>query len=117
MIRDYHFHVYFDEHSSAAAAALRRRLRQQRQFVVDTGPLRRQPMGPHPLPQFLAVVAPAALEPALRWLMLEHGQLVVLLHPNSGHELLDHTVRAFWLGTPVALDHRRLDLPADSAPR
>ncbi len=107
MIRDYHFHLYFTETDRASAAALRERLAQQRAFVVKVGLLREAPFGPHPVGQFLATVPVADLEAAVRWFMFHHGEHSVLIHPNSGQDILDHTARALWLGRQLALDHSK----------
>jgi DOPA 4,5-dioxygenase len=108
VISDYHFHLYFDEATRASAADIRARLERQAAFPVEAGPLRDGPVGPHPLAQFRATVPAGALEAALSWYMRHHGVHTVLVHPNSGDDLLDHTAHALWLGAAVVLDASRL---------
>ncbi|KAF3928729.1 hypothetical protein AA313_de0207195 [Arthrobotrys entomopaga] len=47
---------------------------------------------------------PAQFGAFIPWLMLHRGPLSVLVHPNTGHELHDHTVNAIWLGEKLPLD-------------
>jgi aromatic ring-cleaving dioxygenase len=108
MSTDYHFHLYFEASGRESAAALRARLEAQPGFSVQTSALRDGPFGPHPLAQFRATVPASALEAALRWYMFNHDQHVVLIHPLSGDDLLDHTRHALWLGHPLVLDTSRL---------
>jgi DOPA 4,5-dioxygenase len=75
---------------------------------VQAGPLRDDPVGPHPIAQFRAIVPAGALEAALRWYMVHHGVHAVLIHPNSGDDVLDHTLHALWLGDALELDTSRL---------
>jgi aromatic ring-cleaving dioxygenase len=37
------------------------------------------------------------------WLMLNRGELNVLVHPSTGDGVADHTRHALWLGTPLPL--------------
>ncbi|OLL25937.1 DOPA 4,5-dioxygenase [Neolecta irregularis DAH-3] len=39
---------------------------------------------------------------------LNRGDLSVLIHPLTRYEILDHTVRASWLGPSIALDPSEL---------
>ena len=34
---------------------------------------------------------------------LNHGELIVFVHPNTGHDLEDHRDRAVWIGKSVPL--------------
>jgi aromatic ring-cleaving dioxygenase len=40
--------------------------------------------------------------------MLNRDGLPVLLHPETGDDLLDHTAHAVWFGTPLELRLDRL---------
>src|SRR3569832_1655172 len=114
MVTDYHFHLYFSARSRASAATIRERLMRQEQFAVRTGPLVDGPIGPHFVPQFQATVLPIDLEAALRWYMFNHGDHVVLVHPNSGDEVSDHGVHALWMGERLPLDEDKLGQPRSS---
>jgi DOPA 4,5-dioxygenase len=48
------------------------------------------------------IAFPAALFGAfVPWLMLNRGGLAVLVHPETGDDLTDHTKHAAWLGAPL----------------
>jgi DOPA 4,5-dioxygenase len=36
--------------------------------------------------------------------MLNRGDLTVLVHPETGDQVADHTAHALWLGPPLPLD-------------
>jgi aromatic ring-cleaving dioxygenase len=36
-------------------------------------------------------------------------RLNILIHPLTRSQVLDHTARALWLGTPLAIDRRMLE--------
>lgn len=38
------------------------------------------------------------------WLVINRGPLSVLVHPNTGDDVRDHTQRASWLGKEMPLD-------------
>lgn len=56
-------------------------------------------IGPHAT-QFweVDVKRPEVFVRLLGWFQLNHGNLSVLIHPQTGEDLLDHTERALWLG-------------------
>ncbi|BEJ13216.1 hypothetical protein CspHIS471_0303900 [Cutaneotrichosporon sp. HIS471] len=63
------------------------------------------PLGPHPIPMFeINVFTPAELGALFTWMMANRGPCSVLIHPNTGDEANDHTVRATWMGDKVPLD-------------
>ncbi|MEM7503609.1 MAG: DOPA 4,5-dioxygenase family protein [Pseudomonadota bacterium] len=98
----FHAHVYFDGSTSLEAVQLREELR--RRFDVTLGRLHRTPVGPHPKPMFQVRFDLAAFSPIVPWLMLNRSGLDVLVHPETGDDLLDHTEHALWLGTPLSLN-------------
>jgi DOPA 4,5-dioxygenase len=48
--------------------------------------------------------APGEFSALVQWLMLHHAGLDVLLHPETGDDVADHTVNALWLGEKLALN-------------
>lgn len=62
------------------------------------------PRGPHVPTMFGMDIPKSVFADVLSLLMLNHGPHPVLIHPVSGHELLDHTHHALWLGQPQPLD-------------
>jgi aromatic ring-cleaving dioxygenase len=101
-IHGWHAHVYYDAASRAVAEAVRAGVAAAAAGAL-LGRWHDAPIGPHPRGSFqiafgadqLAVVAP--------WLMLHRQGLTVLLHPETGDELLDHTAHAAWLGEVLPL--------------
>lgn len=102
----FHAHVYFDGTTSRQAAQLREELR--RRFGVTVGRLHEVAVGPHPKPMFQVLFTRSQFARLVPWLMLNHAGLDVLVHPETGNDLLDHTRHALWLGVPQPLDLSRL---------
>ena len=42
------------------------------------------------------------------WLMLNHGRLSVLVHPNTTQPLADHTAHALWIGAQLGIRGEKL---------
>ena len=101
-IHSWHAHVYYEPASRATAAAVRDGLA----AVFPGARLGRwhdQPIGPHPRAMYQVAFAPALLPTLLPWLLLNRRGLTVLVHPETGRELADHTAHAAWLGEVLAL--------------
>ena len=93
---DYHAHVYFDAETRARAADLRERIGAA--FPVEIGRFHEKPVGPHPCWSFQVAFAADQFGTVVPWLMRHREGLTVLLHPNTGDALGDHTHRAAWMG-------------------
>ncbi|MBX9612650.1 MAG: DOPA 4,5-dioxygenase family protein [Burkholderiales bacterium] len=105
-IAGWHAHVYFDATSRDAAWTLREAAMQALGDRVEIGRFHEKPVGPHPMWSYQMAFAHARLAEVVAWLVLHHGALDVLVHPNTGDELRDHRDRALWLGRSHALDLR-----------
>ena len=110
MPEHYHFHVYFDPPQRPEVLRLRQALQQH--FPVAVGRVHDRPVGPHTAGMFQVSIHHRELGDVLAYLMIHRGELDVLLHPETGHELDDHSRHAVWLGRRREL---RLDMLA--APR
>lgn len=115
-IKGYHAHVYFDAATRPAAERLRNTLVSQ--FAVEPSAFADDPRGPHPVPQFNVIFEESQFHNIVPWLMLNHEDFNVLVHPLTQSNLDDHTRYALWLGTPVPLRLERLsaNLPENLLP-
>ncbi|KAI5964239.1 uncharacterized protein KGF55_002181 [Candida pseudojiufengensis] len=61
-------------------------------------------IGPHPTQFWEAdVQRPEIFVKVLSWFQLNHGNLSVLIHPQTGNDLKDHFDYALWLGDKLPL--------------
>lgn len=101
----FHAHIYFTSETRADAQAL------LNQIVRELGPILRyagklidRPIGPHPLPMFEIDFLPPNFLEVVTFLMANHGGLSVLIHPQTGEDLKDHSDHALWLGKQLNLN-------------
>jgi DOPA 4,5-dioxygenase len=100
-IENWHAHVYFDAATRDAAWALRQRI--ESELEIEMGRFHEKPVGPHPMFSYQVTVSNAQFATVMSWLAINHGELIVFVHPNTGHDLEDHRDRAIWIGTSVPL--------------
>ena len=100
-IENYHAHVYYDEASRHAAEILREKIAQR--FIVKMGRWREEPVGPHPQPMSQVAFEPELFGAIVPWLLINRNSLDILIHPNTGMSLRDHTNHALWLGNKLTL--------------
>jgi len=101
-ITGFHVHVYFDPPTRTTALAVRDGLAER--FDVELGRIHDRPMGPHPKSMYQVKFAPGEFSALVQWLMLNHAGLDVLIHPQTGDDVADHTEQALWLGEKLALN-------------
>jgi len=103
-IKGFHAHVYYDADTKPKAAQLRDTITGK--FKVEPGAFSDEPRGPHPISQFNVIFENSEFQSIVPWLMLNRDGLAVLLHPETGDALADHTDHAAWLGgmLPLKLD-------------
>ena len=100
-IQDWHAHVYFDAITTEPARALREKI--EKTFKIEMGRFHERPVGPHPMFSYQVTVRNEQIGPMISWLTLNHGDLIVFIHPNTGQDLEDHRDRAVWIGKSVPL--------------
>ncbi|KWZ39057.1 4,5-dioxygenase [Burkholderia savannae] len=100
----WHAHVYFDASSRDAAWAFRAIVERRFGATVQLGRFHERLVGPHPTWSYQIAFEPAQFAEVVPWLVLHHGALDVLLHPNTGDELRDHRDAAVWIGHSYALN-------------
>lgn len=100
----FHAHVYFTAETRAFAQNF------LNQIVRELGPILRyagnlidRPIGPHPVPMFEIDFLPEHYQTVTNFLRAHHGELSILVHPQTGEDLKDHSVHAVWIGKPLPL--------------
>jgi aromatic ring-cleaving dioxygenase len=101
-ITGYHAHVYFDSETELAAQAVREEI--EARFDVVMGRWHHKPVGPHPRWMYQVAFETDIFPAFVPWLALNRRDLVVLLHPNTGDNLTDHTSFAMWMGEVLELN-------------
>jgi aromatic ring-cleaving dioxygenase len=102
-ITGYHAHVYYDPTATRETAA---QLREALAGAFPDAVLGRWhdvPVGPHPGAMYQVAFAADRLAAILPWLILNRHGLTVLVHPETGDDLEDHTEHAAWLGEKLPL--------------
>jgi aromatic ring-cleaving dioxygenase len=97
-IKNWHAHVYFDAATRDAAWALREIIETRFAGMLDLGRFHERPVGPHPMWSFQLAISRERFAEVFEWLTLNHGELDVFVHPNTGDDLRDHRDAAAWIG-------------------
>ena len=105
-IQSWHAHVYFDATTAGAARAFRGDLSMQFGERIELGRFHERPVGPHPCWSYQIAFAPGEFSDVVGWLALNHRELDLFVHPNTGDQLRDHRDSALWLGSSHTLDLR-----------
>jgi DOPA 4,5-dioxygenase len=101
-ITGYHAHVYFDDTKVSQARELCERCRDR--FGIEMGRVHERPVGPHPDWSCQLAFQPDKAGDVIGWLAINREGLVVLVHPETGNALRDHTEHAIWMGGIRPLD-------------
>ncbi|MGJ5048741.1 DOPA 4,5-dioxygenase family protein [Bradyrhizobium oligotrophicum] len=105
-IASFHAHIYFDDATRTEAARLRQWMADR--FLVTLGRWHDALVGPHERPMYQVAFAVDVFPVLVPWLMLNHGRLSVLVHPNTTEPLADHTAHALWIGSPLGIRSENL---------
>ena len=105
-IKGYHAHIYYDAISRPRAAALREAV--QNLFKVTMGRWHDIPVGPHPVAMYQIAFEVDQFPALIPFLMMNQNGLAILVHPESGRPLDDHTINAMWMGNILPLVTRIL---------
>jgi DOPA 4,5-dioxygenase len=68
------------------------------------GRVHERPVGPHPYWSCQLAFDAGQFEGLIPWLEAHRRGLNILVHPQTGNSLEDHTTHASWLGEPAELN-------------
>jgi DOPA 4,5-dioxygenase len=111
----FHSHAYFDHTVPERVAEARAFMELiERAFAatphIEVHSLIPFPAGPHPRGSFEVLFTRDAFAEYVTWLMfMRPAGIDILVHPLTRSQALDHTERAFWLGTPLGIDRAMLE--------
>jgi DOPA 4,5-dioxygenase len=98
----YHAHLYYAPQTRPVAERVRAAIAAKFP-AARIGNWHDEPVGPHPVSMYQVAFTVDEFPRLVPWLMLNHEELNVLVHPLTDDSVADHTRFALWLGSPLPL--------------
>lgn len=98
----YHAHVYFEKERLSFATALCENAGER--FNLKIGRIHQKLVGPHPRWSCQILFGSKDFDALIPWLESKRENLSILVHGQTGNDLLDHTENAYWIGDSIELD-------------
>ena len=103
-ITGYHAHIYYDSDTRETASAIRDALGSRFRGAIRLGRWHDKKIGPHTCAMYQVAFGRTVFPEIVPWLALNRGGLTILVHPESGDALADHTDHAIWMGDMLKIN-------------